>query len=182
MLTPVFALQEETRLIPDPAGTFEVRCINGARTVKGKCCGYCSYAPHAGYLTGDMARKHRCFEKECVFLYSCADTGDEARRAARREAKTAEKEQRRQAAGLADAVCAATRGIEDFRAVRVEPDGAAGLVVWYASVFGIDDRAVTAAVEDAVGRSVCLRPLRCDMAAAARLIFGPEAALTVQMG
>lgn len=46
---------------------YERRCIDGTTTGSNKCCGYCQYAEHPGFLTTKQRREHDCLGKSCFY-------------------------------------------------------------------------------------------------------------------
>jgi len=44
---------------------YERRCIDGSIVGCSKCCGYCQYEGHPGFLTEKQMKDHDCVKKQC---------------------------------------------------------------------------------------------------------------------
>ena len=44
---------------------YERRCIDGTTVGCSKCCGYCQYEEHPGFLTEKQMKEHSCLQKQC---------------------------------------------------------------------------------------------------------------------
>lgn len=139
---------------------FNLRCIDGSIHGCGRCVGYCSYDGHAGFLTPEMQKKHRCLEKGCYYYYP--------KPAAQKRPCNDNRALQKNVFSIAQAATATMEGLRVIR-VAVEPD--ANCTVYYAAIAEYDISSVENEISANAAHQIHMKQIPCDFNVAAALVM-----------
>lgn len=139
---------------------FNLRCIDGSIHGCGRCVGYCSYDGHAGFLTPEMQKEHRCMEKGCYYHYpkpAAPKKSYDANRALQKK--------------ILSIVQTATAAMEGLRVIRVALESDANCVVYYVAIAEYDVSSVENEISANTAHQIHMKQIPCDFNVAAALVM-----------
>ena len=137
------------------------KCIDGQFTGSNKCCGFCNYSGHPGFLTQRNIADHWCLEKQCqYFVPKVKMTAVKRKDTAGTLLKQAE-----------SIVLTETNQFEGFRITGLKWESSV-IVINYVSVSMYNLIPIAKIIENKVNTAVRFNMLQCDYAEAISFIFG----------
>lgn len=144
----------------------EKKCIDGRITGSNKCCGFCNYAGHPGFLTQRNIADHQCLKKECMYFIE----------------RTRKKRVFRNAVGrtIREIEFLALSEITKFEGMKIIQAkwNTTEVVLQYVSIVDYNLSAIEDKIESISNVSVRFQQIPCDYLIAVGIIFGKSVAIS----
>lgn len=141
------------------------KCIDGRFTGSNKCCAFCNYAGHPGYLTKDHIERHECIEKKCLYYIEKINKPSIKKTDVNKELFHT----------IEAIILNETSDYDGFKLMGLRWEGAS-VVINYVSIAEYNLNFIAKKIENDINITVRFNMIKCDYVQAIGLIFGNNVA------
>lgn len=135
------------------------QCIDGSVRGCSKCIGYCNFDEHPGFLTEELMKKHKCFEKSCDYFIAKPTY-----------AKTPKVKD--ESTNVVEKVSESIMGFEGIKIIRAEQDDYDDWFVYYVAIANYHEDILEDTIEKECGLQVKMVKLSYSFENSLSIIMG----------
>lgn len=150
----------------------EYTLINGKKTSSVRCCGYCAYDKHPGFLNKKIMQKHNCIDKGCFWLYDIIDLDKLEKRESIKKDKKKLKEERRMIEYNLKNCQESIDDYEGIKLTKIVRNSIDSWIVYYIAICSVDEKKIAERIQSILQGRIDLEKENYDFDLSALLIYG----------